>query len=160
MLPRVIQDIQALVLCHRRGKIEASTGSTIGYRRERDVIDIVPVAHLGQIVVRDIYYCPTLRSCLGDDRLCDIDRALRVSVGGIFVAEILGCLHQLDLMGVLDMGLQVGDTAWGGRRIHWGNNDGVGTRGGALDWGTRHCATGAFPLLESVGEVFVEGLDR
>lgn len=52
-----MQDISALVICHRPGKIEPSLGSTIGYRCDLDVINVVLVLVSG-VEVRDIYRFP------------------------------------------------------------------------------------------------------
>ena len=167
-----MQNIGALVICHRRGKIVSSLWSTVGYRCDGDIIDIVLVAYAGGIDVCDICDInrfPALRFITGDDCVCDIDRAILDGAVSVLAAEKCGCLFQLFLVGVFDGTCRSGNTTRLGRRVHWGNYDrrrSRGTRGGAR--ACRICGEGSYatgggfalPLGRSVGEHCVEGLDR
>lgn len=168
LLPCTMQNIGALVICHRRGKIVSSIWSIIGYRCDGDIIDIVRVAYAGGIDVCDINHFPALRSITGDDCVCDIDRAILDGAVSVLAAEKCGCLFQLFLVGVFDRTCRSGNTTRLGRRVHWGNDDRGGsrkTRGG--DRACRICGEGSYatgggfalPLGRSVGELCVEGLD-
>ena len=92
LLPCAMQDISALVICHRRGKIVSSIWSTVGYRCDGDGIDIVLVAHAGRIDVCDIYRFPALRFVTSDDCVCDINRANLDGAVSVLGAEKRGCL--------------------------------------------------------------------
>lgn len=97
-----MQDISTLVVRHRRGQIERSAlGSTVRYGRDFDVIDIVLVAFAGRVIKSDIERLVGRGAITSHDGLCDIDRALSVGVGGVFVAEELDNLLHLALMGIL-----------------------------------------------------------
>ncbi len=87
-----MQNISALVICHRRGKIIFSIWSTVGYRCDGDIIDVVLVAHAGWIDVCDIYRSPAQRFITGDDCVCDIDGAVLDGAVSVLAAEKRGCL--------------------------------------------------------------------
>ena len=92
MLPCAMQNISALIVRHRRGKIISSVWSAVGYRCDGDIIDVVLTAHAGRIDICDIYRCPALRFITGDDRVCDVDRPVLDGAVSVLAAEKRGCL--------------------------------------------------------------------
>ena len=95
LLPCTMQYVSAIVIRHRRRKIIASVWSTVGYRCDCDVIDIVLVPQAGRIDVCDIYYFSAYHFVTGDNGVGDIDGAVLDGAIGVLAAEERGCLFKL-----------------------------------------------------------------
>jgi len=140
-----MQDIRAIIIRHRRFQIKPIQRRAMAHRDKLDIIDIVLVALVGRVIEGDIDRCPTFGARAGRNGLSNVNGSLGSSVGGVFVAEELGDLLHLALVGVLDRARWRRDTGRLRRRIHGFNNRGI--IGGSWTWGSRQCAaSGGIPF--------------